>query len=357
MRWPWSKPEQRESGGDFSDAVVRLIEAQAAGSAADASSTAAVEAASGALSRAFASAEVVGETWVKKTITPAVLGQVGRDLIRKGDSMHAIRLYGDQVVLIPCSSWHWEGNHDPASWTVRATAYGPSTSTTWNLPASGVVFCRWGSNPGQPYVGVGPTSWAHTTARLNANAERSLADEASGPTAQLLPVPQEPGDPDDDDNPLAGLRADIGAAKGAALLVETTSGGWGEGAVNAPRADWKMQRLGPAPTAALVALADASFARVLAATGTPPSLFVDGADGTSQREGIRRWHLGTVLPLARLVEHELTAKLESPVRLKFDGYAKDMVSRSQVFSKLIAAEGMSKEMALAISGLMEQDDA
>ena len=332
MRWPWSKPEQRESGGDFSDAVVRLIEAQAAGSAADASSTAAVEAASGALSRAFASAKVVADDWVVEAVTPAVLGQVGRDLIRKGDSMHVIRLYGDKVVLIPCSSWHWEGSHDPASWTVRATAYGPSTSTTWNLPASGVVFCRWGSNPGQPYVGVGPTSWAHTTARLNANAERSLADEAGGPTALLLPVPQEPGDPDDDDNPLTGLRADIAAARGKALLVETVSAGWGEGKAAAPNSDWKMQRLGPAPTAALVALADASFARVLAATGTPPSLFID-SDGTSQREGLRRWHLGTVLPLARLVEHELTAKLETPVRLTFDRYPMDQVSRASVFAK------------------------
>ena len=60
MRWPWQRGERRDSGGDFNDAVVRLIEAQAAGTAADASSTAAVEAASGALSRAFASAEVVG---------------------------------------------------------------------------------------------------------------------------------------------------------------------------------------------------------------------------------------------------------------------------------------------------------
>ena len=60
MRWPWQRREKRDSGGDFSDAVVRLIEAQAAGTAADASSTAAVEAASGALSRAFAAAEVVG---------------------------------------------------------------------------------------------------------------------------------------------------------------------------------------------------------------------------------------------------------------------------------------------------------
>ena len=64
MRWPWQKQERerRDSGGDFSDAVVRLIEAQAAGTTADASSTAAVEAASGALSRAFAAAEIVGGT-------------------------------------------------------------------------------------------------------------------------------------------------------------------------------------------------------------------------------------------------------------------------------------------------------
>ena len=356
LRWPWSKSEKRESGGDFSDAVVRLIEAQAAGSAADASSTAAVEAASGALSRAFASAKVVADDWVVEAVTPAVLGQIGRDLIRKGDSMHVVRVDPmGAVQLIPASSWHWEGSHDPASWTVRATAYGPSTSTTWNLPASGVVFCRWGSNPGQPYVGVGPTSWAHTTARLNANAERSLADEAGGPTAMLLPVPQEPGDPEDDGNPLSGLRADIAAAKGKALLVETVSAGWGEGKVAAPTSDWKMQRLGPAPTAALVALADASFARVLAATGTPPSLFID-SDGTSQREGLRRWHLGTVLPLARLVEHELTAKLETPVRLKFDNYPSDMVSRASVFAKLAAVEGVSPEMALALAQIGDGDD-
>ena len=25
MRWPWPKAETRESGGDFSDAVVRLL--------------------------------------------------------------------------------------------------------------------------------------------------------------------------------------------------------------------------------------------------------------------------------------------------------------------------------------------
>ncbi len=336
MRWPWQKREHRDSGGDFSDAVVRLIEAQAAGTAADASSTAAVEAASGALSRAFASAEVDAAPWAQEAVTPCVLAQVGRDLIRSGDSMHVIRMGVDGMVrLIPASSWHWEGSHDPDSWTVRATCYGPSTSTTWNLPASGVVFVRWGSTPGQPYVGIGPLSWAHTTARLQSEAERSLADEAQGPLAQLLAIPQDGGD-DSDSDPLKMLKADIAGARGKALLVETSAAGWGEGRTAAPQRDWQSSRLGPMPPESMVRMADAAFARVLAACGIPPPLFTD-ADGTSPREAVRRWHLNTVLPLARLVEHELSMKLETPVTLKFDSYALDMVSRATVVAKLAQA--------------------
>ena len=350
MRWPWQKREKRESGGDFSDAVVRLIEAQAAGTAADASSTAAVEAASGALSRAFASAEVVGgEPWAQETVTPAFLAQVGRDLIRNGDSMHVIRMdRAGMVQLIPASSWHWEGNHDPDSWTVRVTAYGPSTSTTWNLPASGVVFVRWGGTPGQPYVGIGPLTWAHTTARLQSETERSLADEAQGPLAQLLAIPQDGGD-DDGNDPLARLKADIRTARGKALLVETSAAGWGEGRTAAPQRDWQASRLGPNPPASMPDIAQQAFERVLSACGTPPSLFTD-ADGTSQREALRRWHLGTVLPLARLLEHELTAKLETPVELKFDSYALDMVSRATVVAKLAQA-GVPMATALEAVGL------
>ena len=349
MRWPWQRGERRDSGGDFSDAVVRLIEAQTAGTAADASSTAAVEAASGALSRAFASAEVVGPAWVQEAVSPIVLGQIGRDLIRSGDSMHVIRVGGDGMVqLIPASSWHWEGNHDPDSWTVRATCYGPSTSTTWNLPASAVVFVRWGGTPGQPYVGTGPLSWAHTTARLQSEAERSLADEAQGPLAQLLAIPSDGGDSADSD-PLKMLRADIAGARGKALLVETSAAGWGEGRTAAPQRDWQAARLGPMPPDSMVTIRKDAFEAVLAACGTPPSLFFD-SDGTSQREAVRRWHLNLVLPLARLVEHELTAKLETPVELKFDSYALDMVSRATVVAKLAQA-GVPMATALDAVGM------
>ena len=351
MRWPWSKPERRDSGGDFSDSVVRLLEAQAAGSAADASSTAAVEAAAGALSRAFAGATVeASEPWARDAVTPVVLAQVGRDLIRSGDSMHVIDVDRDgRVTLLPCSSWHFEGDAHPRTWTVRATFYGPSTSTTKHLPADGVVFVRWGSTPGQPYVGIGPLSWAHTTARLQSETERSLADEAAGPLAQLLSVPQDGGD-DSDTDPLAALKADMRAARGKALLVETTTAGWGEGRSSAPRRDWQASRLGPNPPETLATIRRDTFAAVLAATGTPPSLFTD-ADGTAQQEAVRRWYLGTVLPLARLLEAELTAKLEAGVRLRFDAYPLDLAGRAQAFQKLVAG-GVSVTEALATSGLL-----
>ena len=348
MRWPWQRRERRDSGGDFSDAVVRLIEAQTAGSVADASSTAVVEAAAGALSRAFASAEVVGAPWVAEAVSPATLAQIGRDLVRSGSSMHVIRMTDGMVTLIPASSWHWEGMHDPSTWTVRATAYGPSTSTTWNLPASGVIFCRWGGTPGQPYVGTGPLSWAHTTARLQSEAERSLADEVGGPLAQLLAIPSDGGDNSYSD-PLKMLKADIAGARGKALLVETSAAGWGEGRTAAPQRDWQAARLGPMPPESMATIRKDAFEAVLAACGTPPSLFTD-ADGTSQREALRRWHLGTVLPLARLVEHELTLKLETPVELKFDSYALDMVSRATVVAKLAQA-GVPMATALDAVGM------
>lgn len=355
LRWPWQRREVRASGGDFADAVVRLIEAQAAGKAADTSSTAAVEAASGALARALAAAEVTAPEWAAGAISPGFLAQVGRDLIRSGDSLHVIRLEGGRLQLIPASSWHFEGGHDPDTWRVRVTAFGPSSSTTWHLPASGVVFVRWGGTPGTPYVGTGPLSWAHTTARLGSEAERSLADESAGPLAQLLPVPQDGGDPDDEDtDTFAGLKSDIKAARGKAVLLETTAAGWGEGRGSAPQRDWMASRLGPNPPATMPEVARDAFARTLAACGSNVSMFTD-ADGTAQREALRRWHMGTVVPLARLLEHELRAKLEADVSLSFDPYPLDVAGRAGAFAKLVQG-GMDVTEALVASGVLRADD-
>ena len=173
--------------------------------------------------------------------------------------------------------------------------------------------------------------------------------------AQLIPIPQDGGDgaEDDDADALAGLKADIKAAKGSAMLVETTAGGYDQGAVNAPRSDWKAMRLGPQPPEAFVKVAgDSVFPLSRRVLASRPGLFAEGADGTAMRESLRQFHMGVIRPLAVLLETELTEKFGAAVSLKFDDYGRDMVSRSQVFAKLAAVEGVSPELAMELSGMV-----
>lgn len=355
MRLPWRrKPERRETATTYTDLVSRLIQAQADGQTVQATTTAAVEAAAGALSRAFAAARVEAPGWTREAVTPRFLAQVGRDLVRVGESLHVIRMDAmGRIRLIPCSTWYWEGGSDPADWIATCTAYGPSGSSTWRLPAASVVFLAWGSPVARPYHGIGPAGWAATTAKMAAEADKSLADEAAGPLAHLLAIPADGGDGGDDD-PLTGLKADIAAARGKALLVETTAAGWDQGRSGAPQRDWKAARLGPSMPDALVELRRDAFEAVLAACGTPPDLFRP-ADGTAQREALRRWHMGTVSPLAALLAHELAEKLAAPVRLVFDAYPLDLAGRAQAFQKLVAG-GVSVTEALATSGLLAGEE-
>ena len=353
MRLPWSKkPETRESA-DYSRTLISYLLAQASGTIADSASTAAVEAAAGALSRAFASAEIEGPSWVQRAINPSVLGQIGRDLIRKGDSLHVITLSGgDTIRLTPASSWvPLGGGDDPATWRWEATTGGPSGTTTRNVPDEGVIYSAWGHEPGRAYRGVGPLSFASTTAKLSVETERSMADEAAGPIANFIPHPSDGGDNSRDD-PNAALKADISKARGSALLVETTAAGGDLGKMGAPQKDWVAERLGPDFPVSMATMQKQAFSAVLAACGCPSGLFEAGADGTARRESLRFWHLNTVAPLARMLSYELTMKLETEVKLTFDNYPLDLVSRATTIDKLVRA-GVAIEDARKIAGLME----
>ena len=193
-------------------------------------------------------------------------------------------------------------------------------------------------------------SWAHTTARLQSESERSLADEAHGPLAQLIAIPQDGGAGDDTD-PLTMLKADIAKARGKALLLETSNAGWGEGRTAAPQRDWKAERLGPQPPEAMATITKQAFATVLAACGCSVAMF-DDSDGTSKREAQRIFLHGTVRPLGRMLAAELSAKLETEIGLNFDQlYMHDLAGRAAAFQKLVAG-GMDVEKAAGLSGLM-----
>ena len=351
-RWPWSKPEpEKREAVPFTDAVVAALTAQAGGTGTgDPSAIAAVEAAAGLYAGAFAGATVTPANPMTAGLTPACRALIARDMIRRGESVHRIRIEGGGVRLQPIGSWDVRGTADERGWWYRLDEYGPSDNTTDVVPGMSVIHCRYAVDASRPWYGLAPLQWARATGTLAANLEVRLGEEAGGPVGYLLPVPQDGGDGGDED-PLASLKKDLAAGKGRTMLIETTSAGFGEGRQAAPAEDWRARRFGASPPDSLPTLRTDAAMAVLSACQVPVSLFTD-ADGTSQREAWRRWAMGPLAGLAATVEAELVAKLDQPVRFDFSGlWAHDLAGRAQSFKAMVSG-GMDVDMAAGHAGLM-----
>ena len=347
MRLPWRR--RTEHRASYGDAVVSALLAAATGTRTEnALTTAALEACAALYSGAFARAKV--EPAVAE-VTPALLSLIARDLIRRGASLHLLDVEDGMLKIRPAGSWDIRGTDDPATWRVRLDLFGPSTSTSRYVGHDGVLHFRYAIDAARPWLGVGPLQWAGSTAALAGRLETGLADEAGAPSAQLVPVPQDGGDGGDDD-PLKQLKADIAKARGRALLVETTSAGFGQGPAGAPRRDWQQSRVGFEPPDIARGVREDVFGHVLAACNVPPSLVHDRAEGTSQREALRRWVHLAVEPMGDLVAAELAAKLDMPgLRLDFSPLmSSDLAGKARAIKGLVEA-GLELSAAAAIAGL------
>ena len=254
--------------------------------------------------------------------------------------------------LIPAASWDVTGDVDPQSWTYRLTLGGPSRlSTLEPVPANDLIHIRLQSDPEQPWRGVAPLASAAIAGRLSAETMQALADEASGPRGFLLPTPVDGADPT-----ITTLKSDIRSLKGKLALVESTSSGWAaDGSQQRPKGDWEVRRLGAAPGAPLIAQAEFASREVFAACGIPLSVVTD-SEGTGQREGFRRLMHATIMPLAKIVAEELSAKFETNIGLSFDGlFAADLAGRARAFQSLVGG-GMDVAKAAALAGLMQAED-
>ena len=134
------------------------------------------------------------------------------------------------------------------------------------------------------------------------------------------------------------LKSGFASLKGKIAFPETTSGGAGDRG-GAPQRDWRVERLGASPPAALVALRQAVEVSVLSACGVPPALAVGLTDGTMARESYRQFLHLLVRPLGKLVAATFSEVLEQPVTLQFDDLgAADVQSRARAWRQLVGRE-------------------
>ena len=355
MRWPWTEAaelrQQRElERRSYTDQVLELLRArvESGSTAAVPGATAALEAAAGFVSRAFASAEVSAPSPVAEVLGPSTLALVGRELIRAGEAVFIINTEDGRLRLLPCESYDVQGDSDPSSWRYRLHIGGPSKSTTTynDVAADGVVHVRYSVSTSEPWRGKSPLEVASLGGRLSAETSAALSDESSGPRGAFLPIPSDGQDPT-----VMKLREDIAGARGRLMLTE--SGDWDRSGGDRG-ASWRAERFGADPPAPLVDLHQRATSEVLAACGLSASLWLEG-DGTGRREAYRQALHSVVSPLGKIAEEEFRKKLEVDVTLDWHELrAADVAGRARAFQSLVGG-GMSIEDAARQAGLLVED--
>ena len=355
--WPFTKKLERRSTQPYTDLVTNYLQSQALGETTSATTIAALEAAAGQYARAFAGAEVQASAHVKRALTPSVLALMARNMIRYGESVHVIQVQTGEMSLLPAGSFDISGGISEEEWIYNVHVYGPSGNLSSFIPSASIVHARYSVDSSQAWRGISPLGWSSTTARLLSSLENTLANEMGGPSGYFLPVPIDSSKKDDNTGPLDKLRADLMNIKGKTVMVESVANGWAEGKANAPQKDWVSERIGPNPPTTLVTLRSEAAQSIIAACGVPPELFSMAGSAQGSRESWRRFIFGSVEPLCRLVEEELSKKLESPVTLSMEHmFAADIAARSGAFSKMVQA-GMDANKAAGISGLAVLEDS
>ena len=328
MRFPWSKRETR----NYTDAIVEHLTSYAAGQTTR-SSPAVVEIALGLWGRALASATVSPET---PALTPAILEQMGRALLLRGEAVYRIDV--DQGIrLLPSASWSVKGGTDEREWTYKVTEHTPDGhEITRTLPADGVVHLRIGAEPGSPWKGCGPLQNSSTSKTLAGRIETRLSEEADAKTGTLLAVPEVKQQ----------LQDDINRLKGEVVLVRGPSNWDAPGRPGGT--ELRPQRLGFSPPEHIEGLRDSVSRSVLAAAGVPAALL--GSDGVASREGNRQLILNTILPVSKIISVELADKLDVPgLTMTFEALQADITNRARGVGTLVKA-GVQLDEAMRHAG-------
>ena len=350
MNWPWSRPETRSS--NYGDQVLLAAVSAAEGAAhvGDTRHTAALEAVCRLYQSVFGVAKVASSNpAVTQAVSSTWLSSVVRAMIRNGEYVCEVVEDGGRLVFLPASQVDVQGGPRPSSWVYTATMDGPSGSLTRTVPASEVLHLKWSVDPSRPWSGVSPMMASSLTNRLCGSLEARQSEEAAAPVGAILPMAKGPQDPDDDDDPLTQLRADLRQIGGRTILTETQMA-TGDRATS-PMADFAMRRLGGNIPASMTNLRNDVGMDVARSAGVPLSLVEALATGTGAREGWRRFTQSACSAAANILVDEISSKLG--VTVKFDlspAYGSDLVGRSSAVQKLVAA-GVDVKDARAIAGV------
>ena len=338
----WFKKDKLETRSGYTDLALGNIERSVSTSGTISIATAAIrEVAAGFWGRAFCSAEVDPVN----TISASLLMFIGRQLIIRGEVLLEIRVNGEgAIALRPISTYDITGGPDPEEWQYKIDVPGPSQTINKTVGWESIIHIIYGASAQEPWQGCSPIDSPSTTAELAAILEDRLNQEAGTVTGFVLPLPQSANTPQ--------LRTDLGTLEGSLAPVDSVSTNYDTGG-RAPMGDWKSCRLGAMIPDSSINLRKEVNAVLLAACGIQPTLIDQRSESNALREAYRIFLHATISPVAKIVQEELSRKLENEIMLDFSSmFAADIQGRARGFNSLTSG-GMSAENAARICGFPE----
>ena len=333
--WPFNKTEHRAEG-DYTEQAINAAEVEAAGGSVNASTLAVAEACMGLWERSLASATVEPMNGRLAALSPPFLALMARSLALHGDFAASLALDGQTIRLLPSATFDVHGN--ARSQWYRLDVVGPDTTETVRAGADGVFHVAINAEPRQWWRGVSPLKRAKSTASLAARIESSLSREADIYPLRFAGVDRK-GTYDAWTRTVDIIRR----KRGGVVFTGGNLGQQGEsGRVPDPA------KMGPAPDDTFADALRSQIGRdICGAFGISPALFAERGDGAGQREAWRRFWLGTVQPLALLVQAECRAKLDPSAIVTLDALrAADEDGRSRAVARRATAFKVMKEAGI-----------
>ena len=326
MWWPF-KTEQRAED-DYTEQAINVAEVEALGGTLDAGTLAVAESCAGLWERSLASATVKPMNGRLAALDPPFLALVARSLALHGNFVALIDLDGVAVRLLPSATFDVHG--DARSQWYRLDVVGPDTTQTARAGAEAVFHISINAEPRTWWRGIPPLKRSKSTASLAAKIEASLSREADIFAMRFAGISR------NKENSFDAWKRTVETIRRKKGGVVFTGGNLGQsdgGRVPDPA------KMGPAPDDTFAdALRSAVGRDICSAFGVPVALFAERGDGAGQREAWRRFWLGTVQPLALLVEAECRAKLDPSAVITLDALrAADEDGRSRAVARRAAA--------------------
>ena len=296
--------------------------------------------------RSLSSATVEPMNGRLAALDPPFMALLARSLALHGNFVALLELGGTTMRLLPSATFDVHG--DSRSTWYRLDVVGPDTTQTVRAAKDSVFHVAINAEPRQWWRGVSPLKRSRSTAALAAKIEASLTREADIYVARFAGVDRS-GTYDAWTRTVDIIRR----RRGGVVFTGGHLGGTDSGRVPEPA------RMGPAPDDTFADALRSQIGRdILGAFGIPPALFAERGDGAGAREAWRRFWLGTVQPLARLIQAECRAKLDPSCIVTLDalrasdedGRSRAVARRAQAF-KVLKDAGMDTAEARRLAGL------